>query len=41
MPYEYGSQQVDIPNPFRFEGTVDDKLIGSSGPGGPSGGQDH
>ncbi len=22
MPYEYGSQQVDIPNPFRFEGIV-------------------
>jgi hypothetical protein len=22
MPYEYGSQQVDIPNPFRFEGLV-------------------
>jgi hypothetical protein len=22
MPYEYGSQQVQIPNPFRFEGTV-------------------
>jgi hypothetical protein len=20
MPFEYGSQQVDIPNPFRFEG---------------------
>jgi hypothetical protein len=22
MPYEYGSQQVEIPNPFRFEGLV-------------------
>jgi hypothetical protein len=22
MPFEYGSQQVDIPNPFRFEGTA-------------------
>ena len=22
MSYEYGSQQVEIPNPFRFEGTV-------------------
>jgi hypothetical protein len=22
MPYEYGSQQVEIPNPFRFEGIV-------------------
>jgi hypothetical protein len=22
MPFEYGSQQVDIPNPFRFEGAV-------------------
>jgi hypothetical protein len=22
MPYEYGSQQVEIPNPFRFEGVV-------------------
>ncbi len=22
MPFEYGSQQVDIPNPFKFEGTA-------------------
>ncbi len=22
MPYEYGSQKIDIPNPFRFEGVV-------------------
>ena len=22
MPYEYGSQQINIPNPFRFEGIV-------------------